>query len=109
VLDAEIIAGVGEGRVNPGGRAVHDHEVRPVAAQEAVDHLFREVWVMPMPVACHYHTPGSILSRSSRRGSFNGLESSEAALVGRRHDRVSHTLNLHCTENGTIALTAQSW
>jgi hypothetical protein len=72
VLDPEIIARLGERGVDPGGRTMYDHEVRTVPKEQAVDHLHREVSSVPMSIAGHNHTHGSIISRSLRRGGING-------------------------------------
>jgi hypothetical protein len=51
LLDAEVIARLGETRINPGGATVDDHEVRTVAGEEAVDHLHREIRGAPVAIA----------------------------------------------------------
>jgi hypothetical protein len=56
VLNTKVIAHVGKRGVNPRGRAVHDHEVRTVPDEEAVDHLFGEIRDVPVSITGHDHT-----------------------------------------------------
>jgi hypothetical protein len=68
LLDAEIPASLGEGAVDAGGRAVHDHPLRPVADQETVDDLLGEFMNVPSPVALDDDTHERILAEKWARG-----------------------------------------